>query len=312
MALAPTTPDLISLDLFCDTVANGSISHAARLAGISQPAASERLTLLERALGMALLERGPNGSTPTTQGRLVAEWAGEVVAAMRRLTASTEALRAQGGTRLAVAASFTVAEYMMPRLFARWRAAHPGVRVQLDVRNSAAVEQLVRDGVVAVGFIESPCVADDLESMVFDHDELVVIVSVGHPWADATTPLGPAELGAAAWISREEGSGTRDAFVAAMRRAATDGDTSARGDVDFAVELGSTVAVKQAVIDGAGPAVLSRLVVAAELDDGRLVAVPVAGIDLQRSLRVVWTGSVTPSGLVGDLIGLTGAVRTGA
>ena len=62
-----------------------------------------------------------------------------------------------------------------------------------------------------------------------------------------------------------------------------------------ALELGSTVAVKSAVLADSGPAVLSRLAVDAELSSGRLVAVKIDGQPIERSLRAVWSRTVVPS-----------------
>jgi DNA-binding transcriptional LysR family regulator len=54
------------------------------------------------------------------------------------------------------------------------------------------------------------------------------------------------------------------------------------------VELGSTAAVRGAVIAGTGPSVLSELAVRGDIAEGRLIGVDVAGIDLTRELRAVW------------------------
>jgi DNA-binding transcriptional LysR family regulator len=70
-----------------------------------------------------------------------------------------------------------------------------------------------------------------------------------------------------------------------------------------ALALSSTAAVKAAVAAGAGPAVLSELAVAEELAGHRLTRVPVAGVNLRRSLRAVWSGGeLPPVGAARDLL----------
>jgi DNA-binding transcriptional LysR family regulator len=54
------------------------------------------------------------------------------------------------------------------------------------------------------------------------------------------------------------------------------------------LELGSTAAIKAAVVTDQGAGVLSRLAIADDLDSGRLRAVPLTGLDLRRRLRMVW------------------------
>lgn len=86
-------------------------------------------------------------------------------------------------------------------------------------------------------------------------------------------------------VSREEGSGTRDALRTALRKVL--------GPVDqapAAMALSTTSAVRAAVLAGAGPAVLSALALSDDLATGRLRAVPVAALDLTRTLRAVWLG----------------------
>ncbi|WP_280343655.1 helix-turn-helix domain-containing protein, partial [Nocardia abscessus] len=62
MTLPPGTPDLAVLDLLVSVAELGSLGAAARRHGISQPAASMRISALERRLRLRLLDRGPTGS----------------------------------------------------------------------------------------------------------------------------------------------------------------------------------------------------------------------------------------------------------
>ncbi|NEA26680.1 LysR substrate-binding domain-containing protein, partial [Actinomadura bangladeshensis] len=104
-----------------------------------------------------------------------------------------------------------------------------------------------------------------------------------------------AEVAATPLISREAGSGTRQAALQAM---------SAHG-LDLVpplLELGSGTAVRTAVVAGAGPALISELVVAADLATGALAEIPIDGVTLERSLRAVWRTGTTPSGPAAALL----------
>lgn len=103
-----------------------------------------------------------------------------------------------------------------------------------------------------------------------------------------------AELSGRPLILREEGSGTRQVLAEAVGGLAAP-----------LLELSSTTALKAAVASGAGPAVLSELVVSDELAAGRLVKIPVAGVRLTRELRAVWPAGHPPVGPARDLLGLT-------
>ncbi len=270
-------PDLVSLDLLCCVVSLGSLSRAAAERGMSQPSATARLRRLEHDLGVTLLERSPTGSRPTVEGARIASLAEPIIEGARQLVSSARAMRPHEVAGLRIAASFTIAEYLMADWFGRMPPAFPAA-IGLDVVNSTDVLIRVRDERATVGFIESPGDVGGLMSQDVGGDELVCVVGDRHPWARRRGPLPAATLAATPLILRERGSGTRDALTAALRRAGL-------GDPRSAMELGSTEAVKAAVAAGSGPAVVSRLAVAA---NPKLVIVTVSGLDLSRRFRAVW------------------------
>jgi|SRR5664280_2445768 len=90
----------------------GSISAAARAEQISQPSASKRIQVLERQLGLELLDRRTRGARLTDHGRLVTGWCRVVVEASDALATGSQALSAQAAERLSIGASQTIAEYL--------------------------------------------------------------------------------------------------------------------------------------------------------------------------------------------------------
>ncbi|MEV8632718.1 LysR family transcriptional regulator [Streptosporangium sp. NPDC051023] len=292
-------PDLESLRLLVDVDRLGSLGQAARAAGIAQPSASKRIALLERRLGLPLLERTPRGSTLTPQGVMVAAWASQVLAAAQELMRGAEAVRHGREAHLHIAASMTVAEYLLPRWLGELQSREPQVQVGLDVQNSAEVARLVGGGIelgIELGFVEGPSVPQGLASRVVATDRLVVVVAPGHPWARRRTALLAAELAATPLVVRERGSGTRET----LDRALAGHEVAAPR-----LELGSNAAVKGAASEGAAPAVLSGYAVAGELATGRLIEVQTRGIDLERRLRAVWRRGRTPTGPAATLLRIT-------
>lgn len=273
-------PDLDLLDLLVGIAEQGSLGAAARTRGITQPAASAALRRFERKLGLRLVERSPRGSRLTTAGSAVADWSRELLGAADRFTEAVAALRSSGPGRLRVAASMTVAEYLVPGWLAQLRAAAPGVAVALQVGNSEQVTEQVRSGSAELGFVEGVAAPAGLQSRVVAPDELTVVVTPAHPWARRRRPVSVEDLATAALVLREPGSGTREILDSALAR---HGQTARP-----TLELGSTAAIKAALQAGGGVAVLSALAVRDETAQGRLVPVTVAGLDLRRRLRAVW------------------------
>ena len=96
-------------------------------------------------------------------------------------------------------------------------------------------------------------------------------------------------------IVREMGSGTRESLIAAFQKLGYEEPASV-------LALGSTAAVKSAVINGGPPSVMSELAVAPDVEAGSLVAIDVPGLEIHRELRAIWTRQTTLSPLARDLL----------
>jgi DNA-binding transcriptional LysR family regulator len=286
MPLPEPYPDLASLDLLATVGQLGSISAAATAHGVTQPAASMRLRALERLLQIPLLERSTAGARLTPAGMATVEWAAVVLGDMRTLLAGTAALRADRHSQLRLAASLTVAEYLVPRWLHLLASEAPETRVSLEMGNTAHVAELVGDGDVDLGFIEGPRPPGRLRSKEVLADELVVVVPVGHPWSRRRRPISVQDLAGTPLVLREHGSGTREVLTDALAEHGL--------SVTAAMELGSTTAIKAAAMSGTGPAVISALAVRAELQAGQLVAIVCEHLQLQRAIRAIWAPSRPP------------------
>ncbi|NDZ84384.1 LysR family transcriptional regulator, partial [Streptomyces sp. SID10115] len=197
-------PDLGALQLLLAVARLGSLGRAARELGITQPAASSRVRAMERQLGVALVDRSPRGSRLTDAGALVTDWAGRIVEAAEAFDAGAQALRVRRDSRLRVAASMTIAEYLLPGWLIALRTQRPDTAVSLLAGNSAAVASRLLAGEADLGFVEGLTVPGGLDEVVIAHDRLVVVTAPGHPWARRRKPLGAAELAATPLILREE------------------------------------------------------------------------------------------------------------
>ncbi|MQA07554.1 MAG: LysR family transcriptional regulator [Pseudonocardiaceae bacterium] len=305
MPLPDRTPELKALDLLVSVAECGSLGQAARRHGISQPAASMRVTALERQLGLVLLDRGTTGSRLTATGATVVDWARQVLDAAGALLSGVRALHADQRGRLTVAASVTIAEHRVPHWLISLHNQAPQMAVALRVGNSQQVTELVRGQEARLGFVEGPSAPTGLRSRSVDSDELVVVVAPGHRWAKRRRPLTVEELAAVPLITREPGSGTREAIWELLR--------TADRHAEPAAELGSTAAIKAAVGAGEAPAVMSRLDVAAELRERRLVAVSLAdGVAPRRQFRAIWLPENPPSGPSAALLAIAGRFGTAA
>jgi DNA-binding transcriptional LysR family regulator len=271
--------DLQALRLLVLLEEEGSLGAAGRRLGITQPAASTALRAFEARWQLRVAERSPRGTQLTSDGATVAAWGRDVLHQIDTVRGGLQALsarRSQGGSDLGVAASLTVAEFVLPRWLGELRTSMPEVHLRLQVQNSDRVDDLVHSGECAIGFVESTRVSKVLARRVVGTDRLVIVVPAAHPWARRRTPLSRAQLLEAEFVVREEGSGTRSTFERAL---------SAQPRI--AMEATSTTAMVGAALAGIGPAVVTPYAVRAGLETGELVEVR-HGLDLVRPLTAIW------------------------
>ena len=251
-------PDLDSLELLVTIAELGSLSAASSALGIAQPNASRQLSRLERRLGVRVFDRGARGSEPTAEGRVALEHARRVLDAADALVEQVRYAAGHGPVR--IVASQTIAEHLMPTFLASLAAELPDVPATFEVENTAGVISALRRARADLGFIEGGEGPGDLGSRVIGHDQLVAVVAPTHPWAVdesiRAAGIDAEQLAAAALIVREEGSGTRAVLATALEP---------RPVAEPSMVLHSNAAVRTAVAGGAGCALLSELVVAADL-----------------------------------------------
>jgi DNA-binding transcriptional LysR family regulator len=292
VALSSHVPELSALEVLLAVGRTGSLGAAGRELGLSQQATSWRMRATERLVGVRLLHRGARGSSLTEAGALLADWAARVVGAAEELDAAIAALRTNRDRLLNLAASHTVAEYLLPGWLVQLRG-EPGAQagVNLMVHNSEQVSELVLAGQADLGFVEGPAPPTGLSSLTVATDELVLVVPPGHRWARRRRPVEPSELAATALVVREQGSGTRTVLDQALSAAAPQTPRAAP-----VLEMAATTAIRHAVLAGAGPAVLSNLAVRDDLATGQLVKVRTQGLNLHRRLRGIWPDGPAPAG----------------
>lgn len=280
MAGTERIPDIESLRLLVLVQELASIGAAAADCGISQPSASKRLSALERQLGLTLLERRRQGSSLTPAGVMVVDWARQVLARVDGLLEGVRSLRAQSESTVRVAASMTIAEYLAPDWISELRGAFPTTHFELDVANSLTVAERIRHGHADLGFVETPAVPEGMSVRYVSRDRMALVVSPEHPWTRRRA-LRAKDLAATPLIVRERGSGTRETLYRALAAVGAE-------PMSPLLELSSTTAVRNSVVAGAGPAVLSVRAVRTDLAHGRLVELPVEDVDLHRPLHAVW------------------------
>lgn len=251
---------LRQLRLFEATVRLGRLRMAADEQAISQSAASQAIKELERALGYRVLDRVGRELVVTDAGQQILPRVRQILRLSDSLTQPDEQRIA--GT-LRVAASVTIASYLLPAMVARFRRQYPDADAKLEITNTEGVLHRLEKGQAQLGMIEGPALHPTLDIVPWRPDRLTVFCSPDHPLA-RKGPLDAGSLADQDWIVREAGSGTRAVLDAALQ---------AQGlKPRIALELTRHEAIKQSVRAGLGIGCLSTLTIADEVATGLLVA----------------------------------------
>lgn len=257
----------------------GAISRAARQLNLSVSAVSQQISQLEQEYQCRLFVRTGRGVTLTETGEVVYRYVVSLLNTLAESRREVEHLSQHRERALAIGASFTAAEYLLPRVLPHFQSDEDA-RVSVAMANSQAIMDLVIQGEVAVGLIEAPLAHAGLVVEPFCTDRLAIMVGSGHPWAEKTEISLEEFLGAPV-ILREPGSGTRMTLESSLAA------------IGFGLEnlqvrmvLGTTQAIKAMVAAGVGVSAMSPLVVS-EDERKRFHALTVEGLDLYRSFSVV-------------------------
>ncbi len=264
---------LQQLKLFEAVVRNSSFTRTAEEMHLTQPAVSIQIKRLEEQLGLPLLEQMGKKIFPTTAGKTVYKAAGDILGRLAQLKDEMEALKGEitGPLQLSVV---TTGKYFMPHLLGHFLQQHPKVEPKLVFTNRArVVERLMSndDDFVVMGQV--PEDNDRLISYPFLENILGFIATPDHPFAGRKNlPL--EEVIQERFIGREAGSGTRMALNRLLDQKGL--------QVEPYMELGSSEAIKQAVLAGLGIAVISIHSLRLELSTGKLVVLDVEGFPIKR------------------------------
>lgn len=272
-----------------------SFTQAATVLRLSQPAITGHIKALEADLGVRLFDRSSGRVQLTTEGEALCAYAKESA----RL--SEEALRAIGDRkgktygRLALGASTTIAQYVLPGVLAEFASYYPDARITVVSGNTAEIVERLLSANIELGLIEGPPGTSDVKTETFLADEIVAIMPSGGAYNCATDELDLQALARQRLLMREPGSGSRNVVENSLRAAGL----STR-DLNIVMELDSTEAIKSAVEAGLGIGFASTW--ALRNDSRQLRVTRICGLRITRDFQFVYPQGPEPNGIAGHFL----------
>jgi DNA-binding transcriptional LysR family regulator len=241
-----------------------SFTKAAEALHMTQPAVTFQVRQLEEYFNTRLFDRTHNRITLTEVGDKVYEYAEKIFEQYALMENTVKEMTGDINGVLMIGASTTIAEYMLPILLGDFKIKYPEVRIRLRVSNTDEIVSMVESNTIDLGVVEAPVANKSLVVTLCRMDQLVAIVPPNHPLSQFQE-VSVKELVSYPYISREEGSGTREVINEYFNRA-----NLSFYDLNIVMELGSPEAIKGAVASGMGVSILSRAAIQKDLQLGLL------------------------------------------
>jgi DNA-binding transcriptional LysR family regulator len=271
------------LEILMALVEAGSFTKAAGKLFLSQPSLTKQIQNLEESAGTRLVNRAAAGISLTPEGQIVFDYARRIIRLREDARERVMRLKDQASGHIYVSASTIPATYILPHLLGRLKDVHPAIQVHVQMHDSEETLQTVLNDQVEMGFIGKEPANKKLISRRLWRDSLVLAVPADHPLAkQKTAKLG--DITRVPFIIREKGSGTRDIIEECLEK--QQGTSLSRFNV--ICEMGSSEAVKEAILAGLGVSILSTFAIKREISGGLLTALHVSNCSIERYFYLIY------------------------
>lgn len=272
------------LKTFIAVVETKKISAAAKTLNLSQPAVTTQIRQLETFLGVRLFQRSVKGMKLSDKGEKLLIYAREILQLCDKAVSNIAKKEALSG-ELNLVASSTIGNYILPPILHAFSLIYPKVAIKLQIGNTNdAIKQLLKNQ-ASVGLIEGACSERSLFFKTFIEDEVILLAS---PLLSQSIKK-MSHLKSMPFIFREQGSGTRFLMEKKLKELGISIPSRT-------IELGSSEAIKTAIMDSLGLSFLSKHIVQKECLSGQLIPINMKGLQFTRPFQWV-LNQKTPSGL---------------
>jgi DNA-binding transcriptional LysR family regulator len=266
---------LRQLEVFLATARAQNLSRAAQSLAMSQSAASDALRELEQQFNLRLFDRIGKRLQLNDAGRLLLPRVEELLS---RATELEQGLLQRAPGTLKLGATLSIGNHLCIPLIDRYRRQYPDSQVSLDISNTESIANRVAGFELDIGLIEGEINDPLLEMIPWREDDLELFASPDHELATKAI-LSKADLLAASWILRENGSGTRQTFNRVLH--------DLLPQLNVVLEVQQPEAIIQAVRAGMGISCLSRLSLQEHLLRSELVCLKCKGRTFRRHLYLI-------------------------
>lgn len=265
------------LKIFVTVAEMGKMRSAAERLHISQPSVSQAIREMEDYYGVQLFERLAQRIYITENGKNLLSYARHVVESFEQFEenafceAKKEIIRIGG--------SVSVGTVLLPKLLKQLKFEQKEAEIQVTVNNTAVIEKMIENNELDIAIVEGIVKNSRLVQKEIMEDELVLVAGKAHPFFNRAS-IQIEELEGQSFVSRENGSAERNQFEQYL--------LENQIKMKCTWVCSNTEAIKQAVLNGEGLAILSRMLIKKELKEEQFHVISVEGINIKRIIKMIY------------------------
>lgn len=270
--------DINQLEVLVTVARERSFSRAAEVLDRTQPAISQAIRRLEAEVGERLFDRSSKDGTLTFAGEVLLAYAKQMLNLRHSAELALTEMRDLRHGKVSISANEHTVFYLLP-VIEEFRRRHPLIKIEVQRGVASRIPKQITAREVELGVISFTPNDDSIRAVPVMDDELVFVVSPSHEFA-SRREVSVKELGDQIFVAHNAPSPYRRRVIEAFEKHKT--------KLNIAIELPSLEAIKRMVERGVGVALVPRLSANAEIASGRLKALSVIGLKLERKLNIVY------------------------
>jgi DNA-binding transcriptional LysR family regulator len=170
-----------TLKIFCDLAELRSFSKTAEKHLLSQSAVSQQIAQLELNHKCQLLDRKKRPLELTKAGQILYKASIDMLERYEQLKSELNALKSSTGSRINVAAIYSIGMHTLPSYVKKFMASYPNVNVHIEYLSGRKIYELVLAGDIDIGLVAVPKRDKRLDVYEFEDEPLVLACSPKHP-----------------------------------------------------------------------------------------------------------------------------------
>jgi LysR family transcriptional regulator, transcriptional activator of the cysJI operon len=270
--------ELERLKLFRDIAQHRSVSKGAALNGISQSAVSQYLQDLELQMDTILLDRKSRPLKITEAGKLYLEMCRDILRRQDEFQVALDQLKGEVEGTVRVASIYSVGLSELSRLEKEFSRRYPQARLEVEYLRPEKVYEAVATERADLGLMSYPEPTKEVTVLPWRQEQMVVAASPHHPLA-GKSEVPPEDLEGLDFVGFDEDLPIRRDIDRFLREHHV--------HVNVTLHFDNLQMIKEAVAHGSGISIMPARVMEEEVVRGRLVPIPIAGLELYRPVGIV-------------------------